>query len=496
MNTERFDDGIGNAQAGSPKAMDETGEQLNCGKEADGCETADVSGAVDFVNDGCQTRGAEEQACEPAANSDIASRQLDDLDTMCEASSDADQEHNTCGCQNPRDIQINNDNNNATYKSSKQAKIKNKRSVSFGALIACMMAIALFAGGIGAGLTYYITQGDSQNQGQQMSATNTPSPSGNMNLNYSNDNVIYNDLTKLADDCIKSVVGIETESGSGSGVIITEDGYIVTNYHVISGYKNVAVYTQDGTKYDATLIGSDSQTDLAVLKIEATGLTAATLGNSVNINIGETVLAIGNPLGTLMSTVTNGIISGVNREVTIDGHTMNLIQTNAAINPGNSGGGLFNTNGELIGVVNAKSMGIEVEGLGFAIPIDTAKSVINDLISQGYVSGRPYLGVSLQDIVISYGGRQDPYNFFFGQAQQYENRVQVMSVEEGGAAAAAGMQVNDIILSIEGTEITSKEDINSLLMEYNAGDTVIITVQRGNDKVDLPVTLGERTSSN
>ena len=402
MNTERFDDGIGNAQAGSPKAMDETGEQLNCGKEADGCETADVSGAVDFVNDGCQTRGAEEQACEPAANSDIASRQLDDLDTMCEASSDADQEHNTCGCQNPRDIQINNDNNNATYKSSKQAKIKNKRSVSFGALIACMMAIALFAGGIGAGLTYYITQGDSQNQGQQMSATNTPSPSGNMNLNYSNDNVIYNDLTKLADDCIKSVVGIETESGSGSGVIITEDGYIVTNYHVISGYKNVAVYTQDGTKYDATLIGSDSQTDLAVLKIEATGLTAATLGNSVNINIGETVLAIGNPLGTLMSTVTNGIISGVNREVTIDGHTMNLIQTNAAINPGNSGGGLFNTNGELIGVVNAKSMGIEVEGLGFAIPIDTAKSVINDLISQGYVSGRPYLGVSLQDIAVSY----------------------------------------------------------------------------------------------
>ncbi len=491
MNTERFDDEIGNAQSGSPK--DEMGEQLNCRKEADDCGTANASGTV--ASDSSQTHEDADAASEPVVNPDVSSRKYDDSDTVCEPFSEADQEHNTFACQIQHDIPDNN--NNATdHVDSKRSKVKNKRSVPFGALIACMMAIALFAGGIGAGLTYYITQGGAQNQGQQMSATNTPSPSGNINLNYSSDNVIYNNLTELADDCIKSVVGIETESGSGSGVIITEDGYIVTNYHVISGYKNVAVYTQDGTRYDATLVGSDSQTDLAVLKIEATGLDAATLGNSANINIGETVLAIGNPLGTLMSTVTDGIISGVNREVTIDGHTMNLIQTNAAINPGNSGGGLFNTNGELIGVVNAKSMGIEVEGLGFAIPIDTAKSVINDLIGQGYVSGRPYLGVSLQDIVIGYGGQQNPYNFFFGQSQQYENRVQVMSVEEGGAAAAAGMQVNDIILSIGGTEITSKDDINSLLMEYNAGDTVIITVQRGNEKVDLTVTLGERTSSN
>lgn len=494
MNTERFDHEIGNAQSGSQK--DEMGEQLNCRKEAGDCVTANAGSTVDFINESSQAREVANAASEPTADPEVTRGHYDDSDTMCDTSGKADQENNTFACQIQHAIPTDNDNNVTDHVDSKHAKVKNKRSVSFGALIACMMAIALFAGGIGAGLTYYVTQGGSQNQGQQMAATNTPSPSGNINLNYSSDNVIYNDLTELAGDCIKNVAGIETEAGSGSGVIITEDGYIVTNYHVISGYKNVAVYTQDGAKYDATLIGSDSRTDLAVLKIEATGLNAATLGNSVNINIGETVLAIGNPLGTLMSTVTDGIISGINREVTIDGHTMNLIQTNAAINPGNSGGGLFNTNGELIGVVNAKSMGVEVEGLGFAIPIDTAKSVINDLISQGYVSGRPYLGVSLQDIVIGYGGQQNPYNFFFGQGQQYENRVQVMSVEEGGAAATAGMQVNDIILSFEGTEIASKDDINSLLMEYKAGDTVIITVQRGNEEVDLTVTLGERTSSN
>ena len=202
--------------------------------------------------------------------------------------------------------------------------------------------------------------------------------------------------------------------GSGSGVIVTSDGYIVTNNHVVEGADAIKVHLEDGTEYPATLIGTDSYTDLAVIKIDATGLPAATLGNSGDMLVCDTVYAIGNPLGVLASSVSEGIISGLDRVIEIEGQEMTLMQTTAAVNPGNSGGGLFNSKGELIGIVNAKSSGTDVEGLGFAIPIDSAKQIIMDLIDLGYVSGRPYLGISMQKDVykrqrswwkIRYGGR-------------------------------------------------------------------------------------------
>ena len=208
-----------------------------------------------------------------------------------------------------------------------------------------------------------------------------------------------------------SVVEIQTESvstsrfmrefvstGAGSGVIISSDGYIVTNDHVISGAQAIKVRLTGEQEFEATLIGTDSRTDLAVLKIDAEGLQPAIFGHSSDLLVGQTSIAIGNPLGELGGTVTAGIISALDREITIDGETMSLLQTDAAVNPGNSGGGLFNLYGELIGVVNAKSSGSEIEGLGFAIPIDTAKIVIEQLIEYGYVRGRIDTGLALVDI--------------------------------------------------------------------------------------------------
>lgn len=192
--------------------------------------------------------------------------------------------------------------------------------------------------------------------------------------------------------------GQRVSQSAGSGVILSADGYIVTNNHVVAGADSIAVRTRDGQSYTARLVGADSDTDLAVLKIEAGDLPPVVLGSSETLVVGETAVAIGNPLGELGGTVTSGIISALSREVTIDNQTMTLLQTNAAINPGNSGGGLFNSKGELIGVVNAKYAKEGVEGLGFAIPIDAAKPVIEQLISQGYVSGRVATGFTPIDL--------------------------------------------------------------------------------------------------
>ncbi|NCB29796.1 MAG: PDZ domain-containing protein, partial [Clostridia bacterium] len=237
-------------------------------------------------------------------------------------------------------------------------------------------------------------------------------------------------------------------------------------------------------------------TDLAVIKIDASGLPAATLGASSAVTVGDQVYAIGNPLGVLTSSVSQGIISGLDRSITVQDHSMTLMQTDAAVNPGNSGGGLFNTNGELIGIVNAKSYGLDVEGIGFAIPMDSAKPILMDLIDHGYVTGRPYLGISMQDVALRYGnsngrGGYDPFSFYAGN---YETRVQVMAVQESSAAQTAGVLVNDIIIALDGTEITGSSQLSALLYAYKVGDTVTISVLRGNETVDLSVTLGERQS--
>ena len=282
----------------------------------------------------------------------------------------------------------------------------------------------------------------------------------------------------------------ETESetvGSGSGVILTSDGYIVTNNHVVSGADKIKVYLQDGTEYEAQLIGADSYTDLAVIKIDAENLPAATVGSSSTLMVGDTVYAICNPLGVLATSVSKGIVSGLDREVTIDGQQMTLMQVNASVNPGNSGGGLFNADGELVGIVNSKASGENVEGIGFAIPMDTAKSVITDLMDRGFVTGRPYLGIVMQNVAFTTGNRG-----FFGSS--YTTHPQIYSIESGSAAEKAGLKVNDIILAFGGEQITSSSEISALLYGYNVGDTVTITVQRGSEQIDVDVTLGERQS--
>lgn len=309
--------------------------------------------------------------------------------------------------------------------------------------------------------------------------------------------------TNVVQSCMNSVVSIDIEAqtsgyywysqgesetqtvGSGSGVIITSDGYIITNNHVISGAEKIKVYLQDGTEYEAELIGADSYTDLAVIKIDAENLYAATIGVSGNLMVGDTIYAIGNPLGVLATSVSKGIISGLDREVTIDGQQMTLMQVNASVNPGNSGGGLFNADGELIGIVNSKASGDDVEGIGFAIPMDTAKGVVTDLMDHGFVTGRPYLGITMQNVAFTTGS----YGFF---GNNYTTHPQIYSIEAGSAAEAAGLQVNDIILAFDEQQINSSSEISALLYEYSVGDKVTITVQRGSEKINVEVTLGER----
>ena len=240
-----------------------------------------------------------------------------------------------------------------------------------------------------------------------------------------------------------SVVEIRTESvtnslflrqfvteGAGSGVIISEDGYIVTNNHVIQDARAITVALHDGTTYEAQLIATDSKMDIGVIKIEASGLTPAILGDSDSLSVGEPVVAVGNPLGQLGGTVTDGIVSALDREIILNNERRNLLQTNAAINPGNSGGGLFNADGELVGIVVAKSSGEDVEGLGFAIPINDAKPIIEDLIAQGYVGGRVSLGVTALDLTSPQLAAQYGYK---------TPGVYVQSVVENSSAAAGGL---------------------------------------------------------
>ena len=280
--------------------------------------------------------------------------------------------------------------------------------------------------------------------------------------------------------------GSYVQSGAGSGVIISEDGYILTCAHVVSGANTITVELNDGTEYAATIVGSDSSSDIAVIKIDATGLTAATLGNSDNLAVGETVVAVGNPMGTLSGTVTDGIVSAVNRAVEVEGNEMNLIQTDAAISPGNSGGGLFNTNGELIGIVNAKYSDEDAEGLGFAIPVNTMKTVVQDLLENGYVTGRPALGIT----VITVGDVQTAMQYGVSSLGVYVN-----SVDAGSGAEAAGMKAGDRIVSIGTQLVESTDDVTNALKSYNVGDVVEVQVDRGRELITLQVTLGEKTGA-
>ena len=282
----------------------------------------------------------------------------------------------------------------------------------------------------------------------------------------------------------------QVESGAGSGVIISSDGYILTCAHVVSGASQITVTIGD-TDYTATVVGEDDTSDVAVLKIDATGLTPATVGDSDSLSVGDSVLAVGNPLGELGGTVTSGIVSALNRSVTIQGtsstNTMSLIQMDASVSPGNSGGGLFNMNGELIGLVNAKSSSSDAEGLGFAIPINDAIQVAQDLLENGYVSGRPYMGITYIAVTDAQTAAQLNVNAY---------GVYVVDVVQGGPADKAGLKVGDRIVSIDGTEIAQKDDLGTLMQQHMAGDTLSITVARDGQMQTVSLTLGEKNASN
>ena len=282
----------------------------------------------------------------------------------------------------------------------------------------------------------------------------------------------------------------QVESGAGSGVIISSDGYILTCAHVVDGASNITVTIND-KDYTATLVGEDTTSDIAVIKIDADGLTPATVGDSDSLKVGQSVMAVGNPLGELGGTVTGGMISALNRSVTIQGsssvNTMSLIQMDASVSPGNSGGGLFNMNGELVGIVNAKSSSSDAEGLGFAIPINDAIKVAQELLENGYVTGRPYLGITYLAVTDAQTASQLGVNAY---------GVYVVEVVKGGPAEKAGLQAGDRIVSVDGTEIASKDDLGTLMQKHAAGDTLSITIAREGQMQTVNVTLGEKTASN
>ena len=282
----------------------------------------------------------------------------------------------------------------------------------------------------------------------------------------------------------------QVESGAGSGVIISSDGYILTCAHVVDGASTITVTIGD-KDYTATLVGEDTTSDIAVIKIDADGLTPATVGDSDGLKVGQSVMAVGNPLGELGGTVTGGMISALNRSVTIQStnstNTMSLIQMDASVSPGNSGGGLFNMNGELVGIVNAKSSSSDAEGLGFAIPINDAIKVAQELLENGYVTGRPYLGITYLAVTDAQTASQLGVNAY---------GVYVVEVVKGGPAEKAGLQAGDRIVSVDGTEIASKDDLGTLMQKHTAGDTLSITIARDGQMQTVNVTLGEKTASN
>lgn len=388
-------------------------------------------------------------------------------------------------------------------------KEKNKIRMPLGAAIACFLITALLIVGIVTGVRLIrstapelIDKDAAADISAQPSATpetgdeaaDTPShfPSGN--LSYSGQDDSENAKYALIKNCMSAVVSIDVTmkngytsvlAGSGSGVLVSEDGYIVTCNHVVSGAESIIVYLDNGDTCNAELIGTDSITDLAVVKIEGSGFPYAHFGDSSKLNVGEAVFAVGNALGELSNTYTSGAISGLDRSIDIDGQTMTLLQTDAAINKGNSGGGLFRaSDGALIGIVNAKTSGSGIEGLGFAIPSTIVSDVISDLMDYGFVTGRPYLGVSTQDVSMSGFG-------LFGSLYTYPR---VTSVDENSAAAAAGIQVNDIILAINGDSVSGSDGLYQKINSFKIGDTITVTVQRGNTSVDITVTLAERTA--
>ena len=300
---------------------------------------------------------------------------------------------------------------------------------------------------------------------------------------------------------VNSTVGIRTSittnywgyqtqaAAAGSGFILSADGYILTNYHVVEDSNSITVSLYDGTEYDATLVGCDESNDIAVLKIDAEGLTPVVLGDSDNLNVGDQVVAIGNPLGELTFSLTTGVVSALNREVTLSSNvTMNLIQTDCAINSGNSGGALFNLYGEVVGITNANysssssSSEASIDNIGFAIPLNHVKNIVKSIIETGSIT-KPYIGVTVSSVSSEAQG----YGLPTGAA--------VRSVEADSPAAKAGLKENDIITEVDGTAINSSTELVNYVGEKTPGDELTFKVYRQGEELELTVTIGEKTQS-
>ena len=383
-------------------------------------------------------------------------------------------------------------NHSANAKPPKAKKPKKQRKpISRGGIAIALAVTMVFSCGLGFGGGYFANKVNTSTSGS-LNITKT-SNSGTTTTASSTSKA--NSTSEIVKKTADSVVEISTESvvtgsfaqqyvqqGAGSGVIISQDGYILTNNHVINGANSVKVRLRDGTEYDATIIGSDSDNDIALLKVNATGLSPATFGDSNSLAVGDYVVAIGNPLGELGGTVTDGIISALARKVTIEDTQMTLLQTNAQVNPGNSGGGLFKANGELVGIVNAKQSATEVEGIAFAIPINNVLDILSDLKEYGYVTGKVDLGIDFTDIT------SDETAFYYGVNQ---TGCYVLSVDSGSNAEKAGVTRGDLVTKVNDTDVSSSSDITTALEKAEVGDTVTFTVSRRGTSKTISFVLEE-----
>lgn len=370
-------------------------------------------------------------------------------------------------------------------------------------VVALALCFAILGGAIGGGTVWLLTHNNTTSAGGSSSTTIQQGRHENVTVDINE--IETGKLMTAAEVYAKNVnstVGIQTSitstnlwgqqttsAASGSGFILTADGYIVTNYHVIQNANSVTVSTYGGASYNAKIVGYDESNDLAVLKIEATGLSPVVLGSSEKLNVGDTVLAIGNPLGELTFSLTTGVVSALNREVTFSGGTvMDLLQTDCAINSGNSGGALFNLYGEVVGITNAKysgssSSGASIDNIAFAIPIDSVRAIVESIIEKGYYA-KPVIGVSVTDVDENSRQLGIPAGAW------------VKEVTAGGAAETAGIQANDVITAINGTEISGVSDLKRILAKASAGDELSLVIWRKNQSLTLTVVVREAKVSN
>lgn len=370
-------------------------------------------------------------------------------------------------------------------------KPKKNSNFPWKAVIAFVVVAAIaFGGGLlaGGGVKLPTLGTSTSPSGAADTGSGLPSDSTKVTINDTEKDLgSYAEVYEKVSPSVVAIVVDEIQAGSessGSGVIMSEDGYIITNNHVVTGGDIFTVILNDATTYQATLVGTDEQTDLAVLKIDAADLTAAEFGDSDNVRVGDRAFAIGSPGGIeYQNSFTGGFISAINRDVTINDRVMSLIQTDTAINPGNSGGALINSAGQVIGITSSKlsasSMdSASIEGMGFAIPMSTAKEIVDELIANGHVTGRPAIGISGYDLDES---RASYFNLPQG--------VYVSSVDTASDAYKKGIQAGDIITGVNGEEITGMSDINDVKSDLSAGDTITLTIYRDGKTQDITITL-------